>query len=87
MLKNRIPHKEYKELTPTIILRKSRGRTDVNKIIASRLATIKARKAEQPALNSTFASSGYGMTKGGFARDRNGKPRRRSGANPLSSRN
>lgn len=89
MLRNRLPHVEYKELTPTVIIRRSRGRINVMAIVANRLLTIKKRKANQPSIKQTYnagSNIGYGFNKGGYPLNRNGVPINSNGRNPLEGK-
>ena len=90
MLRNRIETIDYKELTPTVILRKSKGRINVMAIVANRLLTIRKRKANQPGVKTAYTASpnlGYGFNKGGYALNRNGVPIDINGRNALAFKN
>jgi hypothetical protein len=86
MLRNRLPHVD-KELTPTLIIRRSRGRINVMTIVANRLLTIRKRKANQPNIKQTYGAGsniGYGFNKGGYPLNRNGVPIDSKGRNALA---
>lgn len=90
MLRNRIETIDYKELTPTVIFRKSRNRVNVMAIVANRLGAIKKRSKginiAHPNEYAHLKTYKNRYTKGGFAVNRNGMPININGKNPLTFR-
>lgn len=90
MLKDRIKGKIYKDMIPTVIIRKSRGRLDINKIIKARLTKIWTRRLDQPSVKSMYAlfptlNKNNKYTKGGYSLSKNGVPLNNKRINPLKN--
>ncbi len=83
MLKNKLPNREYKELTPEVIIRKSHSRINVMAIVANRLLAIKKRAKgitiQYPNEGAHLITKRHRYTKGGYALNLNGMPISKNG--------
>jgi len=88
MLKNRIKGKIYEDLVPTVIIRKSRRRININKIVEARLTKMWKRELDLPIMKNNQATistlnKNYKYSKGGYALAKNGVPLNNNGINAL----
>ena len=79
--------KNEEQVVPNVLLRKSKGRINVQKVVNTRLNLIAKRKEEQPLLISTLpyptANKNHKFSKGGYPLNKNSMPLNENNTNAL----